>query len=386
MQGKRDRRQLAARRCARSTGTSTRRRKYAPPAVRNWNWPDIADAFSQGTLGAYIDAHSSAAVLNNPEKSKVIGKIGFARWPRGTDRQARARRSGTGASRSTPRSTTRQKRATWLFISWAAAAETQARTSWKFAGPAKRSGVNRTSLWRAPEFVAMTQGHRAELRRGGADVARAGHRRRLAAARAAVAGDRRDDGHRDPVGAGRAEEVEGSARRGADAHRPDHEGALSRRRWRGDCAAARNTRLPVRTLAQQERRFALRAVRAGVRCVLVAHDDGAAGLPRVDEPDAHRPDDAVAVRLRRPRQLREDGRATRASGARSSLTFDLHGEHGRAAGRDRACARAAGDAHPARAGGDARRGDPADRARAGRRRPVLAHAGARARCRPRRRA
>ena len=25
--------------------------KYAPPAVRNWNWPDIADAFSQGTLG-----------------------------------------------------------------------------------------------------------------------------------------------------------------------------------------------------------------------------------------------------------------------------------------------------------------------------------------------
>ena len=51
--------------------------------MRNWNWPDIADAFSQGTLGAYIDAHSSAAVLNNPEKSKVIGKIGFARWPAG---------------------------------------------------------------------------------------------------------------------------------------------------------------------------------------------------------------------------------------------------------------------------------------------------------------
>ena len=25
--------------------------QYAPPAVRNWNWPDIADAFSQGTVG-----------------------------------------------------------------------------------------------------------------------------------------------------------------------------------------------------------------------------------------------------------------------------------------------------------------------------------------------
>jgi multiple sugar transport system substrate-binding protein len=75
--------------------------KYAPPAVRNWNWPDIADAFSQGTLGCYIDAHSSASVLMNPEKSKVIGKMAFARWPKGP-----SRRSGTGAFRSTPRSPT----------------------------------------------------------------------------------------------------------------------------------------------------------------------------------------------------------------------------------------------------------------------------------------
>ncbi|HEV8502575.1 MAG TPA: extracellular solute-binding protein, partial [Casimicrobiaceae bacterium] len=49
--------------------------KYAPPAVRNWNWPDIADAFSQGNIPCYIDASSSATVITNPEKSKVIGKI-----------------------------------------------------------------------------------------------------------------------------------------------------------------------------------------------------------------------------------------------------------------------------------------------------------------------
>jgi multiple sugar transport system substrate-binding protein len=54
-------------------------RKYAPGTVRNWNWPDIADAFAQDTLGAYVDAHSSATVLNNPQKSKVVGKIGYAR-------------------------------------------------------------------------------------------------------------------------------------------------------------------------------------------------------------------------------------------------------------------------------------------------------------------
>ena len=62
---------------------------YAPPAVRNWNWPDIADAFSQGTVATYIDAHSSAAVITNPEKSKVVGKIAYARWPEGPERQAR---------------------------------------------------------------------------------------------------------------------------------------------------------------------------------------------------------------------------------------------------------------------------------------------------------
>jgi ABC-type glycerol-3-phosphate transport system substrate-binding protein len=126
--------------------------RYAPPAVRNWNWPDIADAFSQGTLGCYLDAHSSAAVLNDPAKSKVIGKIGFARWPRGP--------AGKGVTSiwnwSFPINaalTPRAKTATWLFISWAASTETQIRTSWKFAGAAKRSGVNRTSVWQSPDFA-----------------------------------------------------------------------------------------------------------------------------------------------------------------------------------------------------------------------------------------
>jgi ABC-type glycerol-3-phosphate transport system substrate-binding protein len=128
--------------------------KYAPQAVRNWNWPDIADAFAQGTLGVYIDAHSSAAVLNNPEKSKVIGKIGFARWPKGPAGKRVTSIWNWGFPINAALSE-KAKRATWLFITWAASAETQARTSWKFDGPAKRSGVNRVSLWKAPDFVAL---------------------------------------------------------------------------------------------------------------------------------------------------------------------------------------------------------------------------------------
>jgi ABC-type glycerol-3-phosphate transport system substrate-binding protein len=128
--------------------------KYAPAAVRNWNWPDIADAFAQGTLGVYVDAHSSAAVLNNPEKSKVIGKIGFARWPKGPTGKRVTSIWNWGFPVNAALSP-RAKRATWLFISWAASAETQARTSWKFTGPAKRSGVNRSSLWRNADFIGL---------------------------------------------------------------------------------------------------------------------------------------------------------------------------------------------------------------------------------------
>ena len=131
--------------------------QYAPPAVRNWNWPDIADAFSQGTLGCYIDAHSSAAVLNNPEKSKVVGKVGFARWPRGPNGKCATSIWNWGFPINAAQSD-KAKKATWLFISWATSAETQARTSWKFAGPAKRSGINRTSLWKSPEFADAMKG------------------------------------------------------------------------------------------------------------------------------------------------------------------------------------------------------------------------------------
>ena len=127
--------------------------KYAPPAVRNWNWPDIADAFSQGTVATYIDAHSSAAVITNPEKSKVVGKIAYARWPKGPSGKRVSSLWNWGFPINAALND-KAKKATWLFIAWATSAETQARTSWKFAGAAKRSGINRLSLWHSPEFAA----------------------------------------------------------------------------------------------------------------------------------------------------------------------------------------------------------------------------------------
>lgn len=125
---------------------------YAPAAAQNWNWPDIADAFSQGTIAAYIDAHSSASVINNPEKSQVVGKIAYARWPKGPSGKRVSSIWNWGFPINASLSDD-AKKATWLFIQWATCPETQIRTSYKFEGPAKRSGVNRLSLWQDPAYV-----------------------------------------------------------------------------------------------------------------------------------------------------------------------------------------------------------------------------------------
>ena len=129
---------------------------YAPQGVENWNWPDIADAFSQGTVASYIDAHSSAAIIANPEKSKVAGKIGFARWPKGPS----GKRVTSIWNWSFPINAAlsdKDKAATWLFIQWAASRETQAATSYAFPGAYKRTGANRTSVWDNADYRAMLQ-------------------------------------------------------------------------------------------------------------------------------------------------------------------------------------------------------------------------------------
>jgi len=130
---------------------------YAPAGVENWNWPDIADAFGQGTVGSYIDGHGSAAVVANPKKSKVVGKIGFARWPKGPS----GKRVTSIWNWSFPINgalSTKQKQATWLFAQWAGSREVQVATSYAFPGAYKRTGANRASLWKDAKFLDMMGG------------------------------------------------------------------------------------------------------------------------------------------------------------------------------------------------------------------------------------
>lgn len=131
--------------------------KYSPAGVENWNWPDIADAFGQGTLGSYIDAHGSAVVVADPEKSKVVGDIGFARWPEGPS----GKRVTSIWNWSFPINgalSDKQKQATWLFNQWAGSREVQIATTYDFPGAYKRTGANRASLWEDPKFLELMSG------------------------------------------------------------------------------------------------------------------------------------------------------------------------------------------------------------------------------------
>lgn len=130
---------------------------YAPDGVQNWNWPDIADAFGQGNVASYMDANTSAAVVANPEKSKVVGNIGFARWPTGPS----GRRLASIWNWSFPINgalSDKDKTATWLFIQWATSKEVQAATSYGFDGAYKRLGVNRTSVLNDAAYKTMADG------------------------------------------------------------------------------------------------------------------------------------------------------------------------------------------------------------------------------------
>ena len=137
--------------------------KYAPKGVENWNWPDIADAFAQGTLGSYIDGSAPVAVVVDPQRSKVIGKVGFARWPAGPSgrRVTSIWNWGFVVNGALPE---RARKATWLFVQWATCRETQARTSIHSApGMAARVGVNRLSLLNSPEFAKMVSSYGANF-------------------------------------------------------------------------------------------------------------------------------------------------------------------------------------------------------------------------------
>ena len=111
------------------------------------------EAFAAGTVVQYIDANSTASVIENPAKSKVAGKIGYQRWPKGPTGK-RVTSIWNWAMPVNAALPTRKKQATWLYIQWLASRPTQLRSATFKEAPdaVVRTGVNRMSIWRDPDY------------------------------------------------------------------------------------------------------------------------------------------------------------------------------------------------------------------------------------------
>src|SRR3954447_6629946 len=91
--------------------------KPAPPGVAGFNWMESLAAFTQGKAAMWIDGVGWAPPLENPNTSRIVGKIGYAVVPKGPGGQYSATYGdGIGVAQASTK-----KEAGWLYCQWAVA-------------------------------------------------------------------------------------------------------------------------------------------------------------------------------------------------------------------------------------------------------------------------
>jgi multiple sugar transport system substrate-binding protein len=127
--------------------------KSAPPGVSGFNWAESQSAFLQGKIGMWLDGVGFAPPIEDPEKSRVVGKAGYGVMPKGPKAQA----SGTFGDGIGVVEASEKKEAGYLFCQWAISHEMGARLLQAGAGvpyrrsiledPEVRAGVTMPSTW-----------------------------------------------------------------------------------------------------------------------------------------------------------------------------------------------------------------------------------------------
>ncbi|PYE86984.1 ABC transporter substrate-binding protein [Phyllobacterium leguminum] len=113
--------------------------KSAPPGVAGFNWAECQSSFLQGKVGMWLDGIGFAPPLEDPNKSRVVGKVGYGVIPAGPKAQA-APTTGDGIG-VVEASTKRE--AAYLYCQWAISKEMGARLLQTGSGvPFRKSIVN----------------------------------------------------------------------------------------------------------------------------------------------------------------------------------------------------------------------------------------------------
>ena len=87
----------------------------APPGVAGFNWAESQSAFLQGKIGMWLDGVGFAPPLENPEKSRVVGQVGYGVMPAGPkDHAASTTGDGIGVTAASS-----HREAAYLYCQWA---------------------------------------------------------------------------------------------------------------------------------------------------------------------------------------------------------------------------------------------------------------------------
>jgi multiple sugar transport system substrate-binding protein len=116
-------------------------RESGPPNWASMQWYDAMEAFTAGQAGMIADADFFAANYEDPKKSKVAGKVGYALLPAGPGGKTY---SGLWTWALGISNATKNKDAAWLFVQWATAPRTllNATVNFRNYNPSRMSVTN----------------------------------------------------------------------------------------------------------------------------------------------------------------------------------------------------------------------------------------------------
>lgn len=109
----------------------------APRGVSGFNWAECQSAFLQGKVGMWFDGIGFAAPLENPQLSRVVGKVGYGLVPAGPAGHV-APTLGDGIAVT---AASAKKEAAYLYCQWAVSKEMGARLFQSGAGVPFRTSV-----------------------------------------------------------------------------------------------------------------------------------------------------------------------------------------------------------------------------------------------------
>ncbi len=120
--------------------------KYGPQGVAGYNWNEAQSLFLQGKAAMWLDGIGFAQPLEDPTKSRIVGKVGYGVMPAGPKQQVSALfADGEGIS-----TFSKKKGPAWFYLQWASNKANQTRMLQAAAGApvrtsayAARAGVER---------------------------------------------------------------------------------------------------------------------------------------------------------------------------------------------------------------------------------------------------